>query len=90
VVGHRSAYGKAQLADLGSLRQPPQVTPLRPIDGPPGAPAIVGARLGAGNETGAIAVIVPVPPDQASGTYAGTIHETGSNRLLGSVSLTVP
>ena len=90
VVGHRGAHGQAQLADLSSLRQPPQVTPLRPVNGPPGAAAIMGARLGAANETGALAVIVPVPADQPPGTYAGTIHESGSNRLLGSVSLTVP
>lgn len=90
VIGHRSAFGTAQLADLGDLKRAPKVTPLRPVDGPPETPAIMGARLGAGTETGALAVLVPVPPDQPSGTYAGTIHETGSNRLLGSVSLTVP
>lgn len=90
VIGHVDAIGEAMLADLSDLQRAPQVTPLRLVDGPPRAPAIVGARLGSGNETGAFAVIVPVPPDQASGTYAGTIHETGSKRLLGSVSLTVP
>lgn len=90
VIGHPDAAGQALLADLSDLARAPQITPLRAVDGPPGVPAIMGARLGAGSETGALAVIVPVPPDQPSGTYAGTIHETGSQRFLGAVSLTVP
>lgn len=90
VIGHPDAVGEALLAGLSDLQRAPQVTPLRLVDGPPSAPAIIGARVGAANETGTLAVIVPVPPDQASGTYAGTVHETGSKRLLGSVSLTVP
>lgn len=90
VVGHPTAFGEALLSDPSRLARPPQVTPLRLIDGPAQAPAIMGARLGAASETGALALIVPVPPDQAPGTYAGTIYETGSKRLLGSISLTVP
>ena len=90
VVGHPTAFGEALLSDPARLTRPPQVTPLRLIDGPAQAPAIMGTRLGAASETGALALIVPVPPDQASGTYTGTIYETGSKRLLGSVSLTVP
>lgn len=90
IIGHATASGEAHLGSLAGLSGPPEVMPLKPLSTAPETPPILGARLGAEPNTGAIAVIVPVPEDQPSGTYAGTIHDSASQRLLGSVSVAVP
>jgi hypothetical protein len=89
VIGHPSATGEALLEPLTDLSGPPQITPLRQSN-PTETAAITGVRLGADPDTGAPALLVPVPPDQRPGVYSGTVHDAGTRRLLGSVSLTVP
>lgn len=90
VIGHPSATGEALIEPLTELSGPPQVTPLRQLTNPAETATIVGVRMGADPDTGAPALLAPVPPDQPPGVYSGTVHEAGSRRLLGSISLTVP
>ncbi|UVO51744.1 hypothetical protein M0208_14960 [Sphingomonas sp. SUN019] len=90
VIGHPSAIGEALIEPLTGLTGPPQVTPLRQLNNPAETAAITGVRLGADPDTGAPALLAPVPPDQPPGVYSGTVHDAGSGRLLGSISLTVP
>lgn len=88
VIGHPSAAGQAFLEPLDGLSAPPRITPLRHLTDT--VSTIAGVRLGADPETGALALLAPVPPDQPPGVYAGTVHDGSAERLLGSISLTVP
>lgn len=90
VLGHPSATGEAVMEPLTGLSGPPQPTPLRPVPESTAAAPITGVRLGVHPDTGAHALLVPVPPDQPPGVYAGTVHDPAGRRLLGSLSVTVP
>ncbi|MDF2496091.1 hypothetical protein [Sphingomonas sp.] len=90
IVGHPRATGEAFLSTLVGLSGPIRITPLRIASASADAPAITGVRLGADPPTGAPTLLAAVPPDQPAGVYAGTIHESPTGRLLGSVSITVP